>query len=85
MASSWGETGAPPASTRRIDRRRDRSKLYFWTYQSATEARKFLGRWCTKAQRSRIEPMQQVARMLRTHRPLLLNYFRAKRALASGP
>ena len=30
-------------------------------------------RWCTQALRSRIEPMRQVARMLRRHRPLLLN------------
>ncbi|PYN92643.1 MAG: ISL3 family transposase [Candidatus Rokuibacteriota bacterium] len=57
---------------------------FFWTYKSATWAGRFLDRWCTKALRSRIEPMQKVARMLRTHRPLLLNYFRAKRALSAA-
>ncbi len=57
---------------------------FFWTYTSATWAGKFLDRWCTQALRSRIEPMQRVARMLRRHRPLLLNYFRAKRALSSA-
>jgi transposase len=57
---------------------------YFWTYRSATWAGRFLDRWCTKALRSRIEPVQKVARMLRRHRPLLLNYFRAKRALSAA-
>jgi hypothetical protein len=54
------------------------------TYTSATWAGKFLDRWCTQALRSRIDPMRQVARMLRRHRPLLLNYFRAKRALSTA-
>jgi transposase len=44
----------------------------------------FLDRWCTQALRSRIDPMRQVARMLRRHRALLLNYFRAKRALSAA-
>jgi len=57
---------------------------FFWTYTAATWAGKFLDRWCTQALRSRIEPMRQVARMLRRHRPLLLNYFRAKRALSTA-
>ena len=57
---------------------------FFWTYRSATWAGKFLDRWCTQALRSRIEPMRQVARMLCRHRPLLLNYFRAKRALSAA-
>jgi transposase len=34
--------------------------------------------------RSRIEPMQKVARMLRGHRELILNWFRAKKAFSSG-
>ena len=34
--------------------------------------------------RSRLEPMKKVARMLRAHRPLLLNWFRAKGAISSG-
>jgi transposase len=40
--------------------------------------------WCTKTMRSRIEPMKKVARMLRSHRELLLNWFRAKKAISSG-
>ena len=57
---------------------------FFWTYRSPVWAGRFLDRWCTKTLRSRIEPMQQVARMLRAHRPLLLNWFRAKGALSSA-
>jgi transposase len=33
---------------------------------------------------SQIEPMKRVARMLRGHRELLLNWFRAKGRLSSG-
>jgi len=43
-----------------------------------------LDRWCTRALRSRLEPMKKVARMLRRHRPLLLNWFRAKKRISSG-
>ena len=57
---------------------------YFWAYVSPTWAGRFLDRWCTKVLRSRIEPMQKVARMLRTHRPLLLNWFRAKGTLSAA-
>ena len=34
--------------------------------------------------RSRIEPMKKFARTLRAHRPLLLNYFKAKKQFSSG-
>ena len=34
--------------------------------------------------RSRLVPMKKVARMLRSHRKLLLNWFRAKGAVALG-
>jgi len=34
--------------------------------------------------RSRIEPMKKVAGTLRTHRELILNYFRAKKQFSSG-
>jgi transposase len=56
----------------------------FWEYQSATWAGKFLDDWCEQVMRSRIEPMKKIARTLRSHRELLLNYFRAKRELSSG-
>ena len=34
--------------------------------------------------RSRIEPMKKVARILRSHQPLILNWFLAKGELSSG-
>lgn len=55
-----------------------------WEYNSPTWAGKFLDQWCGEVMRSRIEPMKKFARMVRKHRELLLNYFRAKKALSSG-
>ena len=57
---------------------------HFWKYKSPTWAKAFLHCWCTRAMRSQLEPMKQVARMLRRHEPLLLNWFRAKGELSSG-
>ena len=34
--------------------------------------------------RSRIEPVKKFARTVRSHRELLLNYFRAKKQFSSG-
>ncbi len=56
----------------------------FWTYTYPTWAGKFLDEWCTRAMRSRIEPMQKMAKTLRNKRELLLNWFRADGALSSG-
>jgi len=56
----------------------------FWDYVSAHWAGQFLDHWCAMAMRSRIEPMKAVARMLRSHRPLILNWFRAKKAFSCG-
>lgn len=57
---------------------------FFWTYISPAWAGRFLDRWCTRTLRSRLEPMKKVAQMLRGHRALLLNWFRAKGAISSG-
>lgn len=56
----------------------------FWSYVSPYWAGVFLDKWCTKTMRSKIEPMKKVARMLRNHRSLLLNWFEAKGRLSSG-
>jgi transposase len=56
----------------------------FWLYRSPTWAAAYLKAWTTRAMRSRLEPMKRVARMLRAHEELLLNYFRAKRQYNSG-
>lgn len=55
-----------------------------WTYTSPTWAGKFLDAWCTQVMRSRIDPLKQVARSLRRHRPLILNWFVAKKKYNSG-
>ena len=56
----------------------------FWSYSSPYWAGQFLDKWCTKTMRSKIEPMKDIARSLRKHRPLLLNWFRAKGQFSSG-
>ncbi len=56
----------------------------FWNYNSPTWAGLFLDFWCRQTMRSRIEPMKKIARTLRTHRPLLLNYFKARKEFSSG-
>jgi len=55
-----------------------------WDYNSPAWARKFLDDWCRQVMRSRIEPMKKIARSLRQHRELILNYFRAQKLLSSG-
>jgi transposase len=55
-----------------------------WEYRSPTYAGRLLDAWCRSAMRSRLEPMKKVARSLRQHRELILNWFRAKRQYNSG-
>jgi len=57
---------------------------YFWHYKSPIWAGAFLDYWCFRAMRSRLEPMKKVARMLRAHEELILNWFRAKGEISSG-
>lgn len=56
----------------------------FWLYKSPRWAGWFLDKWCTKTMRSKIEPMKSVAKMLRRHRPLLMNWFKVKGQFSSG-
>ena len=55
-----------------------------WDYKSPTYAGRCLDAWCRQAMRSRLEPMKKVARSLRQHRELILNWFVAKRQYNSG-
>ena len=57
----------------------------FWRYRSLTWARAFLSVWTERALRSRIEPMRNVACLLRSHEELILNWFRAKGEISNGP
>ncbi|HXX56254.1 MAG TPA: ISL3 family transposase [Candidatus Nitrosotalea sp.] len=56
----------------------------FWKYKSVLWAGAFLDYWTERALRSRIEPMKKVARMLRAHEELILNWFRAKGEISAG-
>lgn len=57
---------------------------HFWEYRSVGCARRFIKGWCTQALRSRIDPMKKIARTLREHEELILNWFRAKGTMSSG-
>jgi transposase len=56
----------------------------FWEYVSPGWAAKFLDQWCTRTMRSKLEPMKKVARSLREHRELILNWFKAKGEISAG-
>ena len=88
MAVAWG------LAHRDLDRKRnletfrayllEESFQGWWHYVSPTWAGKFLDRWCTRTMRARIEPMKKIARQLRSHRELLLNWFKASSAISLG-
>lgn len=56
----------------------------FWTFLSPHFGGLFLDRWCGKVMRSRIEPMKKIARSLRSHKALILNWFRARGRVSTG-
>ncbi len=55
-----------------------------WEYKSPTYAGRCLDAWCRQVMRSRLDPMKKVARSLRNHRELILNWFHARRQYNSG-
>jgi transposase len=57
---------------------------HFWTYVSSACASKFLDKWIQRTMLSRIEPMKKVAKMLKKHKPLIMNWFEVKGKLSSG-
>ena len=86
----WSANFRLPAMSWRSNLRTVRAYLLkeelqqFWHYVSPHWVGQFLDHWCATAMRSRIEPMKDVARMLRSHRPLILNWFRAKKEFSCG-
>jgi transposase len=56
----------------------------FWKYHSPGWAGRFLDEWCARVMRSKLEPMKKVARSLRKHRELVLNWFRAEGKISAG-
>lgn len=55
-----------------------------WQYSSKYWAGKFIDKWCTRAMRSKIDPMKKVAKLVRRHKDLMLNWFEANGELSSG-
>lgn len=56
----------------------------FWEYVSPAWATRFLDAWYQRTMRSRLEPMKRVARMLREHRQLIINWFHARGRISAG-
>lgn len=56
----------------------------FWEYTSATWAGKFLDQWCVQVMRSKLAPMKKVAKTIRAHKALILNWFEAKNQISLG-
>lgn len=56
----------------------------FWEYHSPFWAGRFLKEWCTRAMRSKLEPMRKVAETIRNHEQLILNWFRAKGTISAA-
>lgn len=56
-----------------------------WMYKSHWGAKRFLKVWLMRAMRSRLPEIIKVAKRLRKHQELLLNYFSVKERLSNGP
>jgi transposase len=55
-----------------------------WEYESPIWAGKFLREWITRVLRSRLEPLKKVARSMRGHLGLILNWFEARGTVSAG-
>ena len=55
-----------------------------WTYTSAAWAGKFIDQWSTQVMRSKLAPMKKVAKTIRSHKALILNWFEAKDQISLG-
>jgi hypothetical protein len=55
-----------------------------WLYRSPLRAGRLMMEWCTQAMRSKLEPMKQVAQMIRSHEALILNWFRARGTISDA-
>ena len=57
---------------------------HFWMYHHPRWAKAFLDAWITRTLRSRLDPMCKVAKTLRTHETLILNWFEWKKEFSSA-
>jgi transposase len=55
-----------------------------WEYQSPYWAGEFLQEWVGRVLRSRLDPLKKVARSMRNHLGLILNWFKARGTMSSG-
>lgn len=55
-----------------------------WDETTVDGADTFIKDWTFQAMRSRIEPMKKIARSLRRHKQLILNWFRASGRISAG-
>jgi len=55
-----------------------------WEYHSPYWAGQFLQEWIGRVMRSRLEPLKKVARSMRNHLPLILNWFEARGTVSAG-
>jgi transposase len=56
----------------------------FWDYDSPYWAEWYLDKWCSRAMRSRLEPIKKFVKTIRAHQPLIMNWFKAKKVYSSG-
>lgn len=56
----------------------------FWQYRYVAWAERFLEAWVKRTMYSKIEPMKKVARSIRSHKELILNWFRANGEVSTG-
>lgn len=56
----------------------------FWNYSSPFWAEWYLDKWCKRAMRSRLEPIKAFVKTIRNHKPLIMNWFKAKKQYSSG-
>jgi transposase len=56
----------------------------FWIYTSPYWAEWYLEQWCARAMRSRLDPIKGFVKTIRRHQPLIMNWFKAKKAYSSG-
>lgn len=56
----------------------------FWEYKSVYWAERYLTWWCARAMRSKLDPIKKFVGMVRRHQPLMMNWFKAKKAYSSG-
>ena len=57
----------------------------FWQFRYIGCADKFLDDWIKRTMYSKLEPMKKVAKTLRNHKALILNWFRAEGKVSNGP